>query len=253
MAKTYSGVFPVVTKTVNIGAKVGEMANKLAYPDERAEAKYPSGKPTAAYKSAIKKYLSNIKFWSAASRAGASCDVFVCTSVRASGADKNFPAGLWKEHNYMQANLKRIAAKKSNLKDGDIIIYEKHKALGKRRGHICIYYKGVIKEGSAKQWYGRTTKTVDAKFSMVNKKWIQVYRFKDIVVNNPISKGAKGTQVKRLQRYINWYYGKTVLRVDGIFGDKTLARVKSMQKKLGLKADGVVGKITLAKMKTVKR
>lgn len=55
-------------------------------------------------------------------------------------------------------------------------------------------------------------------------------------------KGAKGVWIVKIQELLNRQGGK--LKVDGVFGKKTLAEVKSFQEKNGLKPDGVVGKRT---------
>ncbi|MGB9812837.1 MAG: peptidoglycan-binding domain-containing protein [Thermovenabulum sp.] len=55
-----------------------------------------------------------------------------------------------------------------------------------------------------------------------------------------------GEDVKLLQTLLNQHGYK--LKVDGIFGPKTLAAVKDFQKKNGLKVDGIVGPKTLAKL-----
>lgn len=56
--------------------------------------------------------------------------------------------------------------------------------------------------------------------------------------------GSSGEEVKTIQQKLKqWGYYKG--DVDGIFGSKTLAAVKSFQKKNGLKVDGIVGSETL--------
>lgn len=61
-----------------------------------------------------------------------------------------------------------------------------------------------------------------------------------------------GTQVKNLQKFLNWYGGYK-LDVDGCFGNKTLAAVKDFQKQNKLTVDGKFGKNSLAKAKTIKK
>lgn len=68
-----------------------------------------------------------------------------------------------------------------------------------------------------------------------------------------LKKGSKGTQVKYLQRFLNWYNGKTVLSVDGVFGNYTLAEVKKFQKAEKLTVDGIVGIKTVNKMHGIKK
>lgn len=60
------------------------------------------------------------------------------------------------------------------------------------------------------------------------------------------------TQVKNLQKFLNWYGGYK-LTTDGIYGAKTIAAVKNFQKLTGLKNDGLFGKDSLAKAKTIKK
>lgn len=68
-----------------------------------------------------------------------------------------------------------------------------------------------------------------------------------------VKKGSKGENVKRVQRFLNWYYGKTVLTVDGDFGNKTLTQVKKFQKAKSLTQDGICGPKTIAAMKSSKK
>lgn len=64
--------------------------------------------------------------------------------------------------------------------------------------------------------------------------------------------GDKDTQVKNLQKFLNWYGGYK-LDLDGIFGAKTESAVRAFQKATGLTVDGLFGKNSLAKAKTVKK
>lgn len=65
-------------------------------------------------------------------------------------------------------------------------------------------------------------------------------------------KGDKGTQVKNLQKLLNWLNGAK-LSVDGILGNDTLNEVGKFQKTYGLKVDKLFGKDCLAKAKTIKK
>lgn len=65
-------------------------------------------------------------------------------------------------------------------------------------------------------------------------------------------KGDKGTQVKNLQKFLNWANG-CKLTVDGIVGDKTIAQVKKFQKLVKIKEDGKFGKTSLKKAKALKK
>ncbi len=67
-----------------------------------------------------------------------------------------------------------------------------------------------------------------------------------------LSYGDTGTQVKYLQKFLNWYGGYG-LSIDGSFGPATLAAVKKYQKSAGLTVDGYFGPACLKKAKTVKK
>ncbi len=67
-----------------------------------------------------------------------------------------------------------------------------------------------------------------------------------------LKKGSKGTQVKNLQKFLNWY-GNYGLAIDGSFGTKTYEAVKKFQKATGLTVDGIFGSKSLAKAKSIKK
>lgn len=67
-----------------------------------------------------------------------------------------------------------------------------------------------------------------------------------------LSKGDKGTNVKRLQSFLNWCINAK-LEVDGSFGNATLAAVKKYQKTYGLEQDGLFGPASLKKAKKIKK
>ena len=66
------------------------------------------------------------------------------------------------------------------------------------------------------------------------------------------SSGDRGEEVKRLQRFLNWYGGYG-LAVDGIVGRKTINAVKQFQGRERLKVDGAFGKNSLERAKVVRR
>lgn len=65
-------------------------------------------------------------------------------------------------------------------------------------------------------------------------------------------KGDKGTQVKNLQKFLNWANG-CKLGVDGIIGNNTISQVKAFQKEVKITSDGLYGKSSLEKSKTYKK
>ena len=65
-----------------------------------------------------------------------------------------------------------------------------------------------------------------------------------------LKKGSKGTQVKLLQRDLN-YVLRLGLSTDGDFGNKTDSALRLFQKKYGLSVDGIYGSKSRAKMKSL--
>lgn len=64
-----------------------------------------------------------------------------------------------------------------------------------------------------------------------------------------LAKGATGQNVRALQDVLNFQIRRgDPLRVDGLFGAKTDARVRDFQAAVQLKADGVVGSLTNAQL-----
>ena len=80
----------------------------------------------------------------------------------------------------------------------------------------------------------------------------KVYSGKFPEVPPNLKKGSKGTQVNRLQKYLNWY-GSYGLIADSKFGNATDKAVRDFQKKSKLTVDGIFGKKSLDFAKTVKK
>lgn len=123
-------------------AAIVAMAKKCAWPYGTAKSKYryPSGSPTAGFKEAIKKAYPDRSKWGKQTRAGASCDVFVGTVIRASGVDPKYPRGLDGVVKHCRNNPKWQLTgikKLSDLKPGDILYQE-----WKGGGHIVVYLGG---------------------------------------------------------------------------------------------------------------
>jgi peptidoglycan hydrolase-like protein with peptidoglycan-binding domain len=66
---------------------------------------------------------------------------------------------------------------------------------------------------------------------------------------HPVGQGETGKRVSDLQERLNAGGFKPPLKVDGIFGPKTLAAVKAFQKAHGLKVDGLIGPLTTAALR----
>ena len=141
--------------------KISNMARKCAwaYGTPRKKYTYPTGSPVPEFKVAINKAYPDRSGWGKQTRAGASCDVFTGTCVRASGVDTKFPRGLDDQIPYLKKSDKftKIGIKSaSDLKAGDIIVYTKKKG----GGHICIYAGSdkICEAGYVSKRYGCTTK-----------------------------------------------------------------------------------------------
>jgi len=67
-----------------------------------------------------------------------------------------------------------------------------------------------------------------------------------------IKKGSSGNNVKRLQKFLNWYHPAWKLTVDGKAGANTINALVLFQDTEGLTTDGVYGKKSEAKAKTYK-
>lgn len=63
-----------------------------------------------------------------------------------------------------------------------------------------------------------------------------------------LKKGSKGENVKKLQKFLNWF-GNYKLDVDGGFGPLTEKAVRKFQRAVGIEDDGIVGPVTRNAMK----
>lgn len=65
-----------------------------------------------------------------------------------------------------------------------------------------------------------------------------------------VRKGSKGTEVKHVQKFLNWCI-KAGLAVDGKAGGKTVSAIKKFQKQNKLKVDGVFGSQSKKKAQSI--
>lgn len=118
--------------------RIVETAKKDAwgYGTKRSYCRYPDGKRKKHYGQDLKKAYGSRKSWGKQTRAGASCDVFMGTVVRASEVDKKCPRGLDEQFKYFKKppkGYKRVSRKK--MKAGDLILQKKKTGAG----HAMIY------------------------------------------------------------------------------------------------------------------
>ena len=60
-------------------------------------------------------------------------------------------------------------------------------------------------------------------------------------------------EVIKMQKFLNWYYGKEVLDYSGKYGDGCIEAVKKFQKAVGIPVNGYWGNKCLEKAKKIKR
>lgn len=101
--------------------------------------------------------------------------------------------------------------------------------------------------GGAPKAYTGTFPNIKVKYTVVDKKGKKTTK-----TRNYLTVGDTGTEVKNLQKFLNWY-GKYGLTVDGIFGSGTKSIVQKFQKAEKLTADGLFGSKCLSTAKKVKR
>jgi hypothetical protein len=117
------------------------------------------------------------------------------------------------------------------------------------KAYVKLYDK-VVKELSQDNdvtiEYTTITKLLNSSETIVPKKRKKITKFV------PLKKGDKGKKVKQLQVMLN-VINKTLITIDGDYGNNTLAAVVMFQKKYKLKPDGIVGNMTYAKIIEVSR
>ena len=240
---TYTGAFPDLV--VHSGQKIAETAKALAYPKgtKKATYTYGKGKATAAFIAAINRVFPNRSTWSKQCQAGASCDVGAATVIRASGIDPKIPRGLEEQIPYLEKSnrFKKTDLKKtSDMKPGDVGVY-----IGKTKGaHIWIGLGGgLIAEANHTAKFFEHIDTDN--YTSSGKKTWGIYR---ACIPSAIGSGDKGSEVTKLQRFLNWFGGYG-LAVDGEAGPKTVAAIKSFQSHVQITADGWFGSASLAMAK----
>lgn len=179
-----------VSKAFNVyrASKAQRITNKafeLAWPAGTSSSKYSynGGSPTAAYRLALENAYPNRSHWGAAAKVGASCDVFVGTTIRACGVDSKVPRGLKDQFPYYANSEKwtRVdySGDKSVLRSGDVIMFTRNAG----NTHTCLYLvkdgKEYIAEANFEHTYGTivtSQKSIDNKLKLSDKKRMEIYR-----------------------------------------------------------------------------
>lgn len=254
----YSGAYPSTTvkttETVSRGGEIVAKAKEYAWPLGTASSKsaYKTGSALAAYKTALKKYMGK-----SAKVSQSDCGYFVSTCVRASGIASSFlalPGSYKNAYPAIPSTMKLVSSGSvGTLQPGDVIRYRKSSGQ-----HTVLYIgDGLIAHAGRSNWFPKIAASKPWNNSNVKKSTIQVIRANPIsktVTRNYLKRGDEGEEVKKLQKYINWFfypkYGKDVLTVDGKYGPATEGYCKLMQSDLGFTdCDGFVGPKTVEAMK----
>ena len=177
--------------------------------------------------------------------------------------------------NFIEAAKKQGLKVSSVPKKGGIMVWQKGKTLGggDGAGHVAIVEEVIdddtimTSESGYNAFAFKTLKRTNK-----NGRWgmAEAYKFRGCIVNPSIKekaykptkpytgklpkakvkRGDKGDDVKACQRFLNWCMNSK-LKVDGIYGDKTVAACKKFEKQYGLKVNGIFGKPNIKKAKEI--
>ena len=138
-------------------------------------------------------------------------------------------------------------------------------------GHV-MFVEGIAKDGTllcSESGWGFTKSRMDTRKVKRNSKGEYVYKsgykylgciypavnfettYYGELPTKALKYGMKGSQVKRLQDFLNWCLGET-LALDGHYGPAVRNAVKKFQKEYKLKVDGKFGPACIAKAKTIR-
>lgn len=158
---------------------------------------------------------------------------------------------------YTWAKNNGMYVKPSNMKPGDIVLFCGFDDISGDADHTGFFEK-YDSNGNYICIEGNTSLTSDDNGGAVMRRCRQKgnilggvrpkYEGDEVtVVLSILRSGSKGVQVKSVQRMLNGdglgytsNDGKK-LKVDGVYGTKTIQAIKKLQKKRGITVDGVVG------------
>lgn len=141
-----------------------------------------------------------------------------------------------KSKKYWDTNFK-------NAKPGDLVIYNWYPDKKNHYSHVGIVKE--VKSSGIVSIEGNTTNSLSKKNCVAQKSRGKKYvagivklpYVDQFNLTRLLKKGCKGNDVKEMQKIIG-------TKADGVFGDKTLSKLKTWQKNHGLKVDGICGKDT---------
>ena len=180
------------------------------------------------------------------------CTLFVCYCLVHIGLDKYVPLnalnskakGYWWHAPSLMKYYKSkgwLVTSASKAEVGAVAFKGK-----KSPTHTCNFVK--YENGYVYTWDGNVGGGVT-----YNKRKASVFcGFANLPYKKYMTKGDKGVDVLKWQKFLNWYFGKVVAE-DSDFGDFTTKYTKEFQKAVGITVDGTVGYETVKKAKEVKR
>lgn len=151
----------------------------------------------------------------------------------------------------------------TKVKKGDVVIFMWTTG---SRDHIG-FARTTGKDGELRTIEGNTSGGIVAKRTRAKKYIYAVYRppyksskpkkptgkYSGTIPKPTLQKGDKGTQVRYIQMFLNWYLaGTTKLVVDGSFGPATYSALRTFQSVEGIQVDGSYGKQSAARAKMYK-
>ena len=254
--KGYSGTFPSLNNNSKI---INGLAYRMCWPYGTAQKKYTfkDGAPKQAYKDGIDKVFPKHKSWpNKKQRVGACCDVLTAVELGMVGINvkkdlKNQLVDMPK----MKKQLKSTGAYKAgDLKAGMIV----QRGRKDKSGHtytICELVNGkkYIANAHYKHLDGTYAVMDSAVKTETPSKWKYYKAYKVLgACRTYYKKGDYGYDIVYIQKFLKWYgvYSGTA---SGDFNASTETAVKKFQKATGLNQDGVVGEKTIAKMKSIKK
>lgn len=134
--------------------------------------------------------------------------------------------------------------------DGTYKTIEGNTAVGNDANGGCVMYRNRSASSIRCIIRPKYDKTPAAKPTTTKKTYSGT--FPTLPSRGYFKKGDKGTQVKNLQKFLNWAVNAKLV-VDGEVGDKTIAAVVAFQAIVKLAQDGLFGKNCLAKAKIYKK
>jgi len=150
------------------------------------------------------------------------------------------------------------------FKQGHVGVYIGNGYVIEARGHAYGVVKTKLKDRGWKNWgycpwieytvdVPKKTESKPTTKPIEKPKAKSTYKgeFPKLVLGRCLKMFSRGDNVKRLQKFLNWYGNNLV--IDGIYGTRTRQAVENFQKKEKLEVDGKFGKKSLAKAKTIKK